>query len=70
MRISHRKIADLRFAEYNPRRLTDEQAASLRESLTRFEVWTPPSAPSIVAGGQINRSLERFTRTVHHINFL
>jgi hypothetical protein len=57
MKIVERKIADLIGAEYNPRRLTTEQASSLTDSLKRFGMVDPvivnrhPDRDSIVVGG-------------------
>jgi len=41
MKIVNRKIADLKFAHYNPRQLTEKQHADLKESLTKFGLQEP-----------------------------
>lgn len=57
MKITERKMADLIAAEYNPRQMTKEQAAQLRDSMMRFGVVDPvivnehEDRKNIVVGG-------------------
>jgi len=57
MKIVKRKIADLKFAEYNPRRLTESQAQELRRSLEKFGCVDPviinvnPERKNVIIGG-------------------
>lgn len=57
MTIVERNIADLVFAEYNPRKLSADQERALRDSLTRFGFVDPavinvhPDRQNIVVGG-------------------
>ena len=41
MKIVNKKINDLNFAEYNPRELTKEQFAELKESVEKFGLVDP-----------------------------
>tara|TARA_R110002051_G_scaffold98296_1_gene168429 strand:+ start:91 stop:1335 length:1245 start_codon:yes stop_codon:yes gene_type:complete len=41
MKIKNKKIKDLIFAEYNPRKLTTEEHQQLKDSLTRFGIVDP-----------------------------
>jgi len=41
MKIVNRKIAELQFAHYNPRQLTEKQHADLKESLEKFGLQEP-----------------------------
>jgi len=58
------KIADLEFADYNPRVITDEALAGLTESLERFELLELPvvnvkrDPPRVVGGHQRLRALQ------------
>lgn len=57
LKIKDKKIKDLIFAEYNPRRLTNKQQKDLHDSLSRFGIVDPvivnihPERENIIIGG-------------------
>lgn len=57
MKIFNVKIGDLRPAEYNPRKMNEQEAADLRESLKRFGFAEPivinshPDRVNVIVGG-------------------
>ena len=57
MKIINKKIKDLKFAEYNPRELTKEQFAELKESVEKFGLVDPiivnknPDRENVIVGG-------------------
>lgn len=57
MKIVKKKIKDLIYAEYNPRKLSEEQERHLRDSMKRFEQVQPvivnsnPERKNIIVGG-------------------
>lgn len=57
MQVEEAQISDLRFSEYNPRRLTTDQEASLKQSLSKFGFVDPvivnnhPERMNVIIGG-------------------
>lgn len=57
MKIVQKNIDELRFAEYNPRKMSQEQESALRDSLLRFGLVDPivintsPKRENVVVGG-------------------
>jgi len=57
MQIVRRNVADLIFAEYNPRQMTEDQRQSLTDSIKRFGIVDPilvnssPDRKNIIVGG-------------------
>lgn len=54
-----KKVDDLLPAEYNPRRMTDEQAAQLEKSLTKFGL---AEIPAINTDGKMHQNVLIFVK--------
>lgn len=67
MQIEEAQISDLRFSEYNPRRLTAEQEASLKQSLTDEEILET-AKKMIKKDEDGNSTVWRFSRDQNYVH--
>ena len=72
MQIVRRNVADLIFAEYNPRQMTQDQRQSLTDSIKRFGFVDPilvnssPERKDIIVGGH-QRIIIAKELGIHHL---